>query len=279
VYMKKTYISLLLVSLLLCSSACSSKVSSDGAPSNAPASQLDYAYTSVEQLAGESALIILGTVEVETIADASCSFYTIKVEKILRGAERSDIKLYAFSGLLTQDARYMLFLQTRDSVFYTEPLILLTDSESLIEVSADENVSLPKQYDESYSSVEELCNMVRSLPAPETVAASTEAILDIVSDTELIGKSDNIFAGKITELTYNSAVGAGSAIISITVCYKGNLEGETATCLVPQGLLAGETYLFFRCDGIESMPSRSNSVFMIDSEEGRALIEQLKKLG
>lgn len=267
--MRKACIPIALVGLLLGCCACSQ---------TSPAEQLDYAYTSVEQLAAESDLIVMGTAESETDADAGDSFYTIKTEKTLRGAEQDEIKLYAFSDLLTLDTQYVLFLQTRDSVFYTEPLVLLTDSDSLITVNADGNVSLPGQYAESYASVEELCDAVSSFPAPETAPASAGTVPDTLPDAELIAGSEIIFAGKITALTYNSAVGAGNAEISITACYKGKVDGDTAACLVPQGLSAGETYLFFRCDGMESMPSRSNSVLPIDSEECRMLMEQLGQI-
>jgi len=46
--------------------------------------------------------------------------------------------------------------------------------------------------------------------------------------------------------------------------------------LVPQGLQSGETYLFFRTNGLANMPSRSNSVISVESEEYAQIIEQIQ---
>ena len=73
-------------------------------------------------------------------------------------------------------------------------------------------------------------------------------------------------------------------VVTVNKVFKGTAEKSPTgpaeeneiRMLVPQGLQSGETYLFFRTNGLANMPSRSNSVISVESEEYAQIIEQIQ---
>ncbi len=238
------------------------------------APQVDFMYTRVEQLAEESEMILLGQVTEAAAIDDSGSYYTVKVNETLRGKAQDVITLYGFSGLLEQGKEYALFLVTVDSVFYAKPLLVLTDTQSIIAVEEGERLSLPERFERECETVNQLRGVAKDTPGRE---APQDTIPYELPYDRLVEASDVILMGKVTELTYVTAVGAGTATVAVTGVYKGAVEDASVTFRVPQGLAAGQAYLFFRSEGLTSIPTRGNSVFAADTQEAAELLALLGK--
>ena len=78
------------------------------------------------------------------------------------------------------------------------------------------------------------------------------------------------------DVTYSSPYAGGTANVSIVNVLKGTIDERSVSILVPQGLQSGETYLFFRTNGLADMPSRSNSVVNTNAAEYAQILEQIQ---
>lgn len=73
-------------------------------------------------------------------------------------------------------------------------------------------------------------------------------------------------------------------VVTVNKVFKGTAEKSPTgpaeeneiRMLVPQGLQVGETYLFFRTNGLAGMPSRSNSVVNTNAAEYAQILEQIQ---
>ena len=73
-------------------------------------------------------------------------------------------------------------------------------------------------------------------------------------------------------------------VVTVNKVFKGTAEKSPTgpaeeneiRMLVPQGLQVGETYLFFRTNGLADMPSRSNSVVNTNAAEYAQILEQIQ---
>ena len=109
-------------------------------------------------------------------------------------------------------------------------------------------------------------------------------VTDELPYDKLIAESEAIFTATVKELSYSSPYSGGSAAVTVNKVFKGTAEKSPTgpaeeneiRMLVPQGLQSGETYLFFRTNGLANMPSRSNSVISVESEEYAQIIEQIQ---
>ena len=71
-------------------------------------------------------------------------------------------------------------------------------------------------------------------------------------------------------------------VVTVNKVFKGTAEKSPTgpaeeneiRMLVPQGLQVGETYLFFRTNGLAAI--RNNSVISVESEEYAQIIEQIQ---
>lgn len=267
--MKKSLMILLVCTLLTIISACA-----NNDPGLAPSvPQYDYEYTTLEQLSDKADIIAIGTVESVEQADDSNYFYHIDGLSVIRGQNADSITVYGNSDLINEGGKYCLFLYQNDSEFWPMPLTLFVDRESIFELDGD-NVIAPERFGLNGTSASELTEAVASLPIRQS--AANTAITNELPYNELASQSSTIFTATVEDVTYSSPYAGGTANVSIVNVLKGTIDESSVNILVPQGLQAGETYLFFRTNGLANMPSRSNSVVNTNAAEYAQIIEQIQ---
>jgi hypothetical protein len=256
--------------LLLTVSACART----GAGS-ASIPQVDFEYTSLEQLSPQSDIIVIGIIDRIEQADDFNQFYHLKITDIVRGTEKRELIIYGNSKLIESGKEYCLFLYENDSEFWPMPLTLLVDCDSVFEI-AGTDVLAPERYNLSEAK-NTFMQSLSTLPAPSN--RKVISVKEKLSNAELLSQSDYIFTAKVDELVYTSPYAGGSAMLSVVKMFKGDggmdQNKELMNLLVPQGLEVGKTYLFFRNKGLEGMPSRLNSIIDIEAPEYTAIYELL----
>ena len=275
--MKKSLMILLVCTLLTIISACANN--NPGLAPSVP--QYDYEYTTLEQLSENADNVIIGTVDSVEQADDSNYFYHIDGLSVIRGQNTDSITVYGNSDLINEGGKYCLFLYQNDSEFWPMPLTLFVDRESIFELDGD-NVIAPERFGLNETSASELTEAVASLPIRQS--AATTAITTELPYNELASQSSTIFTATVKELSYSSPYSGGSAAVTVNKVFKGTAEKSPTgpaeeneiRMLVPQGLQVGETYLFFRTNGLAGMPTRNNSVISVESEEYAQIIEQIQ---
>lgn len=267
--MKKSLMILLVCTLLTIISACANN--NPGLVPSVP--QYDYEYTTLEQLSENADNVIIGTVDSVEQADDLHSFFHIKDLKVLCGQDVDSVSIYGVVGLMEEGGRYCLFLYQNDSEFWPMPLTLFVDRESIFELDGD-NVIAPERFGLNETSASELTEAVASLPIRQS--AATTAITTELPYNELASQSSTIFTATVEDVTYSSPYAGGTANVSIVNVLKGTIDESSVNILVPQGLQSGETYLFFRTNGLAGMPTRNNSVISVESEEYAQIIEQIQ---
>ncbi|HVI42230.1 MAG TPA: hypothetical protein VM577_16375 [Anaerovoracaceae bacterium] len=237
----------------------------------------DFEYTSTKQLLKVCDLAVLGKPIAETRQGDSGSIYKIAVDKLFWGKEIGNLDLYTSTGLLDVGQNYILFIEHDDDIFWIGPEWQLVDNESFFRVSKGK-IEVPQRFTDLKNniSVSGFGKRVSSLKRSVKPKATVPAIVETLAINELIVKSDNIFIGKVLKVEYSSKVAAGSAIIQVAEPLKGVLDRVQIHIFVPQGVEAGQTYLFFRSQGMNSIPSRSNSVLKQGSSDYDEVLQQLR---
>lgn len=255
-YIKKATAGILVCALLFAACACAR---TDAGSASGPLT----GFASLEQLSAQADIIVIGSVERMEDADDFAWFYHVKVTDTLRGGEKDELAVYGNSKLIEAGKQYCLFLYENDFEFWPMPLTLLVDRDSVFEIDGD-NVHAPERYKLS-GAKDAFMSVISLLPASS--GREVRSVTERLDSAELISRSDNIFTARLEEATYTSPYAGGTATLSVLEVHKGSdaPTGEKElNLLIPQGLEAGRTYLFFRSNGLEGMPSRSNSV--IDAE-------------
>lgn len=274
--MKKSLMILLVCTLLTIISACA-----NNNPGLAPSvSQYDYEYTTLEQLSDKADIIAIGTVESVEQADDSNYFYHIDGLSVIRGQNTDSITVYGNSDLINEGGKYCLFLYQNDSEFWPMPLTLFVDRESIFEIQSGKVIA-PDRFGMTGMSEDELIDAATKLSMRENTVPT---VTDELPYDKLIAESEAIFTATVKELSYSSPYSGGSAAVTVNKVFKGTAEKSPTgpaeeneiRMLVPQGLQVGETYLFFRTNGLAGMPTRNNSVISVESEEYAQIIEQIQ---
>lgn len=274
--MKKSLMILLVCTLLTIISACA-----NNDPGLAPSvPQYDYEYTTLEQLSDKADIIAIGTVESVEQADDSNYFYHIDGLSVMRGQNTDSITVYGNSDLINEGGKYCLFLYQNDSEFWPMPLTLFVDRESIFEIQSGKVIA-PDRFGMTGMSEDELIDAATKLSMRENTVPT---VTDELPYDKLIAESEAIFTATVKELSYSSPYSGGSAAVTVNKVFKGTAEKSPTgpaeeneiRMLVPQGLQVGETYLFFRTNGLASMPTRNNSVISVESEEYAQIIEQIQ---
>lgn len=274
--MKKSLMILLVCTLLTIISACANN--NPGLVPSVP--QYDYEYTTLEQLSENADNVIIGTVDSVEQADDLHSFFHIKDLKVLCGQDVDSVSIYGVVGLMEEGGRYCLFTYNNDKVFWPMPLTLLVDRESIFEIQSGKVVA-PDRFGMTGMSEDELIDAATKLSMRENTVPT---VTDELPYDKLIAESEAIFTATVKELSYSSPYSGGSAAVTVNKVFKGTAEksptGPTEEneirMLVPQGLQVGETYLFFRTNGLAGMPTRNNSVISVESEEYAQILEQIQ---
>ena len=274
--MKKSLMILLVCTLLTIISACANN--NPGLAPSVP--QYDYEYTTLEQLSDKADIIAIGTVESVEQADDSNYFYHIDGLSVIRGQNTDSITVYGNSDLINEGGKYCLFLYQNDSEFWPMPLTLLVDRESIFEIQSGKVIA-PDRFGMTGMSEDELIDAATKLSMRENTVPT---VTDELPYDKLIAESEAIFTATVKELSYSSPYSGGSAAVTVNKVFKGTAEKSPTgpaeeneiRMLVPQGLQVGETYLFFRTNGLAGMPTRNNSVISVESEEYAQIIEQIQ---
>lgn len=274
--MKKSLMILLVCTLLTIISACANN--NPGLVPSVP--QYDYEYTTLEQLSENADNVIIGTVDSVEQADDSNYFYHIDGLSVIRGQNTDSITVYGNSDLINEGGKYCLFLYQNDSEFWPMPLTLFVDRESIFEIQSGKVIA-PDRFGMTGMSEDELIDAATKLSMRENTVPT---VTDELPYDKLIAESEAIFTATVKELSYSSPYSGGSAAVTVNKVFKGTAEksptGPTEEneirMLVPQGLQVGETYLFFRTNGLAGMPTRNNSVISVESEEYAQIIEQIQ---
>lgn len=274
--MKKSLMILLVCTLLTIISACANN--NPGLAPSVP--QYDYEYTTLEQLSENADNVIIGTVESVEQADDSNYFYHIDGLSVIRGQNTDSITVYGNSDLINEGGKYCLFLYQNDSEFWPMPLTLFVDRESIFEIQSGKVIA-PDRFGMTGMSEDELIDAATKLSMRENTVPT---VTDELPYDKLIAESEAIFTATVKELSYSSPYSGGSAAVTVNKVFKGTAEKSPTgpaeeneiRMLVPQGLQVGETYLFFRTNGLAGMPTRNNSVISVESEEYAQIIEQIQ---
>lgn len=274
--MKKSLMILLVCTLLMIISACANN--NPGLAPSVP--QYDYEYTTLEQLSENADNVIIGTVDSVEQADDSNYFYHIDGLSVIRGQNTDSITVYGNSDLINEGGKYCLFLYQNDSEFWPMPLTLFVDRESIFEIQSGKVIA-PDRFGMTGMSEDELIDAATKLSMRENTVPT---VTDELPYDKLIAESEAIFTATVKELSYSSPYSGGSAAVTVNKVFKGTAEKSPTgpaeeneiRMLVPQGLQVGETYLFFRTNGLAGMPTRSNSVISVESEEYAQIIEQIQ---
>lgn len=274
--MKKSLMILLVCTLLTIISACANN--DPGLVPSVP--QYDYEYTTLEQLSENADNVIIGTVDSVEQADDSNYFYHIDGLSVIRGQNTDSITVYGNSDLINEGGKYCLFLYQNDSEFWPMPLTLFVDRESIFEIQSGKVIA-PDRFGMTGISEDELIDAATKLSMRENTVPT---VTDELPYDKLIAESEAIFTATVKELSYSSPYSGGSAAVTVNKVFKGTAEksptgpaeGNEIRMLVPQGLQVGETYLFFRTNGLAGMPTRNNSVISVESEEYAQIIEQIQ---
>lgn len=274
--MKKSLMILLVCTLLTIISACA-----NNDPGLAPSvPQYDYEYTTLEQLSENADNVIIGTVDSVEQAYDSNYFYHIDGLSVIRGQNTDSITVYGNSDLINEGGKYCLFLYQNDSEFWPMPLTLFVDRESIFEIQSGKVIA-PDRFGMTGMSEDELIDAATKLSMRENTVPT---VTDELPYDKLIAESEAIFTATVKELSYSSPYSGGSAAVTVNKVFKGTAEKSPTgpaeeneiRMLVPQGLQVGETYLFFRTNGLAGMPTRNNSVISVESEEYAQIIEQIQ---
>lgn len=266
--MKKSLMILLVCTLLTIISAYA-----NNKPGLAPSvPQYDYEYTTLEQLSDKADIIAIGTVESVEQADDSNYFYHIDGLSVIRGQNTDSITVYGNSDLINEGGKYCLFLYQNDSEFWPMPLTLFVDRESIFEIQSGKVIA-PDRFGMAGMSEDELIDAATKLSMRENTVPT---VTDELPYDKLIAESEAIFTATVEDVTYSSPYAGGTANVSIVNVLKGTIDKSSVNILVPQGLQSGETYLFFRTNGLAGMPTRNNSVISVESEEYAQIIEQIQ---
>ena len=274
--MKKTLMILLVCTLLTIISACANN--NPGLAPSVP--QYDYEYTTLEQLSDKADIIAIGTVESVERADDSNYFYHIDGLSVIRGQNTDSITVYGNSDLINEGGKYCLFLYQNDSEFWPMPLTLFVDRESIFEIQSGKVIA-PDRFGMTGMSEDELIDAATKLSMRENTVPT---VTDELPYDKLIAESEAIFTATVKELSYSSPYSGGSAAVTVNKVFKGTAEKSPTgpaeeneiRMLVPQGLQVGETYLFFRTNGLANMPSRNNSVVNTNTAEYAQILEQIQ---
>lgn len=266
--MKKSLMILLVCTLLTIISACANN--NPGLAPSVP--QYDYEYTTLEQLSDKADIIAIGTVESVEQADDSNYFYHIDGLSVIRGQNTDSITVYGNSDLINEGGKYCLFLYQNDSEFWPMPLTLFVDRESIFEIQSGKVIA-PDRFGMTGMSEDELIDAATKLSMRENTVPT---VTDELPYDKLIAESEAIFTATVEDVTYSSPYAGGTANVSIVNVLKGTIDESSVNILVPQGLQSGETYLFFRTNGLAGMPTRNNSVISVESEEYAQIIEQIQ---
>lgn len=274
--MKKSLMILLVCTLLTIISACANN--NPGLVPSVP--QYDYEYTTLEQLSENADNVIIGTVDSVEQADDSNYFYHIDGLSVIRGQNTDSITVYGNSDLINEGGKYCLFLYQNDSEFWPMPLTLFVDRESIFEIQSGKVIA-PDRFGMTGMSEDELIDAATKLSMRENTVPT---VTDELPYDKLIAESEAIFTATVKELSYSSPYSGGSAAVTVNKVFKGTAEKSPTgpaeeneiRMLVPQGLQVGETYLFFRTNGLANMPTRNNSVISVESEEYAQIIEQIQ---
>lgn len=274
--MKKSLMILLVCTLLTIISACANN--NPGLAPSVP--QYDYEYTTLEQLSDKADIIAIGTVESVEQADDSNYFYHIDGLSVIRGQNTDSITVYGNSDLINEGGKYCLFLYQNDSEFWPMPLTLFVDRESIFEIQSGKVIA-PDRFGMTGMSEDELIDAATKLSMRENTVPT---VTDELPYDKLIAESEAIFTATVNELSYSSPYSGGSAAVTVNKVFKGTAEKSPTgpaeeneiRMLVPQGLQVGETYLFFRTNGLAGMPTRNNSVISVESEEYAQILEQIQ---
>lgn len=274
--MKKSLMILLVCTLLTIISACANN--NPGLAPSVP--QYDYEYTTLEQLSENADNVIIGTVDSVEQADDSNYFYHIDGLSVIRGQNTDSITVYGNSDLINEGGKYCLFLYQNDSEFWPMPLTLFVDRESIFEIQSGKVIA-PDRFGMTGISEDELIDAATKLSMRENTVPT---VTDELPYDKLIAESEAIFTATVKELSYSSPYSGGSAAVTVNKVFKGTAEKSPTgpaeeneiRMLVPQGLQVGETYLFFRTNGLAGMPTRNNSVISVESEEYAQIIEQIQ---
>lgn len=274
--MKKSLMILLVCTLLTIISACANN--NPGLVPSVP--QYDYEYTTLEQLSENADNVIIGTVDSVEQADDSNYFYHIDGLSVIRGQNTDSITVYGNSDLINEGGKYCLFLYQNDSEFWPMPLTLFVDRESIFEIQSGKVIA-PDRFGMTGMSEDELIDAATKLSMRENTVPT---VTDELPYDKLIAESEAIFTATVKELSYSSPYSGGSAAVTVNKVFKGTAEKSPTgpaeeneiRMLVPQGLQVGETYLFFRTNGLAGMPTRNNSVISAESEEYAQILEQIQ---
>lgn len=274
--MKKSLMILLVCTLLTIISACANN--NPGLAPSVP--QYDYEYTTLEQLSENADNVIIGTVDSVEQADDSNYFYHIDGLSVIRGQNTDSITVYGNSDLINEGGKYCLFLYQNDSEFWPMPLTLFVDRESIFEIQSGKVIA-PDRFGMTGMSEDELIDAATKLSMRENTVPT---VTDELPYDKLIAESEAIFTATVKELSYSSPYSGGSAAVTVNKVFKGTAEKSPTgpaeeneiRMLVPQGLQVGETYLFFRTNGLAGMPSRSNSVVNTNAAEYAQILEQIQ---
>ncbi|HVI42232.1 MAG TPA: hypothetical protein VM577_16385 [Anaerovoracaceae bacterium] len=238
----------------------------------------DYEYTTLSALLEKSSIVVLGTPTSEIDIGDGTSDFRIAVQKTFWGNEQKDLVLSAFQHQFDIGSQYIFFIQTDDDIFWIAPQLQLIDAESFFMVD-NEKVEVPERFTDISKdiSVDSLAKLISESASIVKMQSTPKSITERLDGTSLIKQSDYIFTGKVLDVTYYSKRAGGIATVSIIKLYKGEKIAETEIeLLVPQGIIAGETYLFFRSDGLKLAPTRTNSVLKQGTPEYSSLIASFK---
>ena len=274
--MKKSLMILLVCTLLTIISACANN--NPGLAPSVP--QYDYEYTTLERLSENADNVIICTVDSVEQADDLHSFFHIMDLKVLCGQDVDSVSIYGVVGLMEEGGRYCLFTYNNDKVFWPMPLTLLVDRESIFEIQSGKVIA-PDRFGMTGMSEDELIDAATKLSMRENTVPT---VTDELPYDKLIAESEAIFTATVKELSYSSPYSGGSAAVTVNKVFKGTAkksptgpaEENEIRMLVPQGLQVGETYLFFRTNGLAGMPTRNNSMISVESEEYAQIIEQIQ---
>ena len=219
-------------------------------------------------------------------SDEECGLFRLFEERVIRLREESQllreyctqIQSLFQSEIDIRQNRIMQILTIVTTIFL--PLTLLVDRESIFEIQSGKVIA-PDRFGMTGMSEDELIDAATKLSMRENTVPS---VIDELPYDKLIAESEAIFTATVKELSYSSPYSGGSAAVTVNKVFKGTAEKSPTgpaeeneiRMLVPQGLQVGETYLFFRTNGLAGMPTRNNSVISVESEEYAQIIEQIQ---
>ena len=208
-----------------------------------------------------------GTVDSVEQADDSNYFYHIDGLSVIRGQNTDSITVYGNSDLINEGGKYCLFLYQNDSEFWPMPLTLFVDRESIFEIQSGKVIA-PDRFGMTGMSEDELIDAATKLSMRENTVPT---VTDELPYDKLIAESEAIFTATVKELSYSSPYSGGSAAVTVNKVFKGTAEKS------PTGPAEeNEIRMLFRTNGLAGMPTRSNSVISVESEEYAQIIEQIQ---